>query len=484
MPGSQSSIDARRALRAAIATTASRVPPGNGVPSIRHLALIAESEPILTPAVWTDSAALTLATQFVARSRQDSLEEGCRLISRYFDGVRLRRPASLSAGVRTHLYACVAEYSGALGWTHMGARFAAEAQLFADTPSLLYRTTTLIALAQAMNGEFAAADTEIRRAQELFDAHGWPAVEKNYGHFAAEIAVASSRADVTGLRATSSQMTATHPDDPYWIFTAGMADVTAHLYSREFAEAFALSSQLLFSSRRLSSHSFPRQNLVCLHSDILVARGEFTQALSLLAQHESSPGHGICFASQRAASLLGLGRQRELLAETEACAADEAEHNLRTLVPLLVRRAVAFQRQGEARRAMQSFESALLLLVRAGISVMPFVMLPRDEVRALLDAVADARPALRGDIAELRIALPQVAAPLSTEPAPRADAGLTAAERELAAMLPTPMTLPDIALARGVSVNTVKSQARSIYTKLGVGGRRAAVEVLSRSLVR
>ncbi|WP_091366283.1 helix-turn-helix transcriptional regulator [Microbacterium sp. ru370.1] len=454
------------------------------MPSVRHLALIAESEPIPTPAVWTDSAALTLATQFVARSRQDALGESSHLVSRYFDGVRLRQPASLSAGVRCDLYACVAEYSGALGWTLMGARFAAEARLFADTPALLYRTTTLIALHQAMNGEFAAADTEIRHAQQIFESQGWPALEQNYGHFAAEIAVATSRADVTRLREASSQMTSTHPDDPYWIFTAGMADVTAHLFAREFAEAFALSSALLHSSRRLSSHSFPRQNLLCLHSDILVARGEFAQALSLLEQHESMPVHGICLPSQRAASLLGLGREREVLAVTEACATDEDDHNLRIFVPLLVRRAVAFHRLGDTRRATQSFESALLLLGRAGVSLLPFVMLPHDEVRTLLDAVAVSRPALQDEITEIRRALHRVAAPPRAAPATRADAGLTAAERELAAMLPTPMSLPDIAHARGVSVNTIKSQARSIYTKLGVGGRRAAVEVLSRSLER
>jgi LuxR family transcriptional regulator, maltose regulon positive regulatory protein len=39
------------------------------------------------------------------------------------------------------------------------------------------------------------------------------------------------------------------------------------------------------------------------------------------------------------------------------------------------------------------------------------------------------------------------------------------------------LSLPEIAAARAVSVNTVKTHLRSIYRKLGVEGRRAAVEI-------
>lgn len=55
------------------------------------------------------------------------------------------------------------------------------------------------------------------------------------------------------------------------------------------------------------------------------------------------------------------------------------------------------------------------------------------------------------------------------------DVGLTSRERELLALLPTRMTNDDIAQLWDVSVNTVKTHARSIYRKLGVPNRRAAV---------
>ena len=57
---------------------------------------------------------------------------------------------------------------------------------------------------------------------------------------------------------------------------------------------------------------------------------------------------------------------------------------------------------------------------------------------------------------------------------------LTPTERELAYLLTSSLGLPEIARARNVSLNTVKSQVRSIYSKLGVSSREDAVELLQR----
>jgi len=46
------------------------------------------------------------------------------------------------------------------------------------------------------------------------------------------------------------------------------------------------------------------------------------------------------------------------------------------------------------------------------------------------------------------------------------------------------LSIREIAVARSISVNTVKSPLRAIYRKLDVDGRRSAVEVArSRSLL-
>jgi LuxR family transcriptional regulator, maltose regulon positive regulatory protein len=53
---------------------------------------------------------------------------------------------------------------------------------------------------------------------------------------------------------------------------------------------------------------------------------------------------------------------------------------------------------------------------------------------------------------------------------------LTASELAILRELPSLMTLREIAEARSVSVNTVKSHLQAVYRKLGVAGRREAVE--------
>ena len=62
-------------------------------------------------------------------------------------------------------------------------------------------------------------------------------------------------------------------------------------------------------------------------------------------------------------------------------------------------------------------------------------------------------------------------------------AGLTRAERRLYPLLRTDMTLGEIASALYVSRNTVKSQAASIYRKLGVSTREALMGVETRGEV-
>jgi LuxR family maltose regulon positive regulatory protein len=53
---------------------------------------------------------------------------------------------------------------------------------------------------------------------------------------------------------------------------------------------------------------------------------------------------------------------------------------------------------------------------------------------------------------------------------------LTDREHDILCDLPTMMTIGEIAKARGISENTVKTHVRSIYQKLGAGGRTAAVK--------
>lgn len=125
----------------------------------------------------------------------------------------------------------------------------------------------------------------------------------------------------------------------------------------------------------------------------------------------------------------------------------------------LLSRALADQRTG----AVSSARDALLAVVDA--EQVPVVLSwgPRSEALALLDAAG------RPDLAE-RIA----ACPDESERQRRPE--LSRREIETLRDLAEGLTMDEIATRRYVSRNTVKSQLRGLYRKLGVGSRAEAVE--------
>ncbi|MBT9606114.1 LuxR C-terminal-related transcriptional regulator [Microbacterium sp.] len=477
MSDSNGSVGPTAALRAAAAHTSLRLEPGHGQPLPRHLSLLAEAEPGPAPLVWTDTRAMLLSAMLVARARNDALGDGIELVSRYFDTGRLTRPTALSGPARSGLFASVAEYCAAVGWPQIGGHYASEALLFAETPEQRYRALSMQALNLALNAEYPAAAHAIAEGRQLFADQGWASADVSHCLLLGDGLVAVSRADTAHMRAIADELEHAQPDDPYWAFCAGMIRVTTMFIERDITEGLAKTWEMLHGSGRSRSFRIVRELLLGLHADMLTTQGEFDEALPVLSHAVTHPGHAVCFPMQRAATLLQMGREREVIETTNACVALHDEHCLRTLTPLLTRRAVAFLRLGSEKRAVQSMEAAVMLIQRTGGSVTPFLMIPFADTDRLLDLVAAHNADLIPTVAMMRHMLPALAA-RSTDT--DVLASLTSTERELAHLLTSSLGMHEIARARNVSVNTVKSQVRSIYGKLGVSSREDAVEVLQR----
>jgi LuxR family maltose regulon positive regulatory protein len=157
------------------------------------------------------------------------------------------------------------------------------------------------------------------------------------------------------------------------------------------------------------------------------------------------------------------------LLERLLAAAEEGER-MGSLVEILVLMAVAHQAQGEATAAVGSLERALALAEPEG-----YVRTFLDEgapMATLLHAVAQ-RGAAR---AYARHLLASAGEALGGAPA---QGGLVEplSGRELTVLrlLRTDLSGPDIARELMVSLNTMRTHTKNIYTKLGVGDRRAAV---------
>lgn len=478
MSDSDGSIEPSAALRAAAAHTWARLEPGRGQPLGRHLSLLAEAEPGPAPALWTDARAMLLSAMLVARARHDALGDGVELVSRYFDSGRLIRPAALSGAARSGLFAAAAEYCAAVGWPQVGGHYAAEALLFAETPGQRYRALSVQALSLGLNAEYPAASRAIDEGRQLFRTQRWGREDTSHCLLLGDGMFAVSRADSVQLRIIADELEHAQPLDPYWLYSARMLRVGASFLERDVAAGLAETREMLHGSMRSRSFRIARDLALGLHADMLTTFGEFEEALAVLSHAVTHPGHVVCFPMQRAGTLLQMGREREVVESTNACVALHDEHCLRTLTPLLTRRAVAFLRLGSEKRAVQSMEAAVLLIQRTGRSVTPFLMIPFGDTERLFDLVSARNADLAPAIALIRQALPDLAA---RSTAAGHLAALTSTERELAHLLTSTLGLPEIARARNVSLNTVKTQVRSIYGKLGVSSREHAVEILRRS---
>ena len=142
-----------------------------------------------------------------------------------------------------------------------------------------------------------------------------------------------------------------------------------------------------------------------------------------------------------------------------------------TVVEAQLLAGLAHRALGDQRAATQAAERALAL-AEADRLVLPFAMTGAGELLQALPRHQTAHAALLAGILDvLHGAAPAAAAP------PPAEAGeLSPGELKVLRYLPTNLSRPEIAGELSVSVNTVSTHVRSIYAKLGVQDRSAAVQ--------
>ncbi len=146
--------------------------------------------------------------------------------------------------------------------------------------------------------------------------------------------------------------------------------------------------------------------------------------------------------------------------------AQGGRYEARTTALLVLLRAVALRRTGDVRGAVASFCEAVDTFDRHGLRG-ELLTPPRDDVLQLLEVADDDRA---------RALFASVSSLSSVMPGPDVSVVLSERESVVLALLAAPHSLPGIAAELHVSVNTVKTQVRSVYRKLGVSSRRDAVE--------
>jgi LuxR family maltose regulon positive regulatory protein len=142
-----------------------------------------------------------------------------------------------------------------------------------------------------------------------------------------------------------------------------------------------------------------------------------------------------------------------------------------SVIEVLVLQALAHQRGGDVAAALESLEHALTLAEPEG-----YVRIFVDEgppMAALLEAAVAKRRIASEYARQLLAAFGKAE---NTTPIKRASIeALSERERDVLRLLATDLEGPEIARQLMVSLSTVRTHTKNIYSKLGVNNRRAAV---------
>lgn len=417
-----------------------------------------------------DCTAWFLAAQVLALTERDRPRPAMALLQLHGVSTEQWHLDRASPAVGALLSSVIAELLISQGQIHEASRHANHALDTGSLTTSTARARSVLALSRALNGEYDEAELELRPLRQLIER---PEQPEQFSALLASVLIASARFDAAELDGVAGCLR--QCGVPFAAHAADAAAAMAMMIRGEYDVALP---QIVYLERRTAargSYYMVREFLVGMHADSLLARGDARVALTLLRARRSPNGHAICFNMQRSAAFLLCGQDHDALAVTDACVAVTHEHCLRTMTPLLVRRAIAQHRLGDP-AALTTFADALTLIARMGVSVTPFLTLPPTELVTLLDRLEPTRPDLHPVTTAVRAQLTSLGATDVSARIPR----LTPREQDVVVLLRARRSNAAIAAALGTTAATVKSQLRTLYRKLDVNGREAAVLKLER----
>ncbi|MET0447320.1 MAG: LuxR C-terminal-related transcriptional regulator, partial [Aeromicrobium sp.] len=319
-------------------------------------------------------------------------------------------------------------------------------------------------LITAMRGDMAATLSALGPLRERQSPSGWRGTYSATGYHLAEALLHLEDFDIDGARREVAMLDAHRPTIEHWPLLLRLDGLIALTDGDAFGGAQRLTAAL--AERKIASTSTAMSALVAAtRADLLLAAGQTQRARQILPQarlESRLPLARIALADNRP------DRALELVDPVVW----EGGHLPRSQAEALLVQAVALARTGGPAAGVEAAATALGVMREAALR-RPLMMVPRSDLLPILQLVDGV------DAEELLAGVPDPFGSASVLPR------LSARERDVLAELVTTPGAAEIAARLFVSTNTVKSQLRSIYRKLGVTSREEALRVaFERGLAR
>lgn len=323
---------------------------------------------------------------------------------------------------------------------------------------------SLLAYIEAFRGDMLTS-AEHKASVTHARVHTWRATVAATGWHVAESLARLEQGDPAGSLEVISALDSRLPRLEHWPYLvwvraqARLAGPDPQLGLDELIAAMATNHARAASSSALDL-------LASVQSDLYLAAGRTARSLRALADRrvDSPP-----VVLARARSRLVEGDLDTLITDVSTLLW-QGRATLRQSAQALLLQAVAARRLKDLAVAGRSARRAFALLDRYGLRS-PLHMVPRADLLAIVEA----------ELPERRGGLDGVPDPFGPVATPR---GLTARERTVLTTLASSTSIDEVASRLFVSVNTVKSQLRSVYRKLGVSTREDALRVARLSGIR
>lgn len=335
----------------------------------------------------------------------------------------------------------------------------------------------LLAAASAVEGRTAEADERCREAglllsgRDVRTAAGRVLTDLDVWSLVLATAFVMFRSrDLAGLKGLAAEL-ATRGSGTGSGWVIPLVGALRGALEKDFGSVVALGERVRGSVVRPGYPPLISRYMVERQASALIQLGSPWEALEIVAGMRSPDGHAVCFPKVRAGAYFQMGRPRAAIDGTQECVDGADWHSPLTLAGVLVRRAAAFQAIGRADDADRAFTGALRRLESLG-DFLPEIGVPVPALLPIALRVSRAEPGLFRHVLGGVVPETGMVGVLGENPP---DGRLTDRERDAARLLITGLPVRRIAEELGVSLNTVKTQLRSLYRKLGVGSRQEAV---------